>query len=258
MSEDQNKTVVVDESAIDEQEGSAFFDDLEIEELGPVDDTGKTPDQILAEAGVTKEELDRTFPPDHVPLQTRPSELNREELKQRLKESFARQKNMRAQNEEKVKMPDSSEINRKYAEEAPENIRMTENGPSFDFDDFLGLLEKSKEADRKQQVSDNTRRIVLDEVKRTIGELVENSELETFNAQVARKLYLDRIKAHSRLTELLKYIRICAKKGMFEVQVHYLGQYDRIKLTELGFTITNKSGGRVLAYMISWDDGARQ
>ncbi len=260
MSDDQSKTVVVDES-LTEIEDVSMFADGTIDDFNffaepkadeVIDDTGKTTEQILAEAGVTLDELNRTFPPNHDPLNIHPSQLSREELMQRVKISYARARNTKANAQDKTSFPNANELNQKYIENQPENIRMTESGPSFAFEDFLGLMENSKKIEDQQQLHEKTRQTILSEVYATLNGIVEKSELETFDAESARKLYMDKIKVQSKLPDLLRLIRGYALKGQSEMHVSFLGQYDRIKLAELGFTFTNKSSGGTLAYVISW------
>lgn len=271
MSDDQNKTVTLGESHEDVNFMSSGVDELfvdgTIEELDLPPPTPQKPDnqktvsEILAEEGVTLSEINEVFPPGYEPLSTKPSEMSKEELKRRVLESVRRQENARANTQDKTAMPDQSEVNRKYIENAPETIRMTSEGQEFSFEAFLGLLENSKTASQRARESEETQRAkqsILNQVKQTLGELIENSELENFTAETARKIFLDKIKTHSRLPDLLRYIRACALKGQAGVKVDYLGQYDKIQLAELGFTVTNKSGGGKLSYAISWDDRVQQ
>jgi len=221
----------------------------------PVDDAGKTAEQILAECGVTKEELDKTFSPDYKPLPNRPNEMSKEEFIKRVRESQARQKNKRAYSKDTAPMPSTDEINRMNSERSSGKVGFGEEGPQFSFEGFLQLLEKSKEDARRKQetaLEQRIRQTIYNDMKKSLEEIVEAAELEAFDAKSAKRLFLEKAKEQSQLQNFLKSIRKYAKKGQSEMQVHYICQFDWTRLTELGFTITNLSSGGNLAYKISW------
>lgn len=232
-------------------------DFMPIEEEKPIDDTGKTPEQIMAELGITKEEFERVFPEGYEPLKMHPSKMESKDLLEIAKGTNERlKKHKQVKNEDSVKMPSVDETNQKNAEGVKEDITVGA-GATFTLDGLLELIEKSKTISDQQKISDTTRRNVLNEVKHALREIVETSEMETFNAKVARQLYLNKIKTHSRLKEVLQFLKRCALDGKYETQIDYLHQYDKIKLLELGFKLT-KHGGQTLAYTVAWDDGAKQ
>ena len=227
----------------------------ELADEKPIDDTGKTPEQILAECEVTMDELNKTFPSDYEPLAKRPSEMTRDELLARLKASQERQKDKRADSDEKADMPSIDEVNRINSERPSGKVGFGPEGPTFEFEGFLKLLERSKEDARRKQESaleQKIRQTIYSDMKNSLEEIVETAELEVFDAKAARRLFLEKTKEQSQLQNILKSIRKYAIKGQSQMQVHYICQYDWTKLTELGFTIENLSSGGNLAYKISW------
>ena len=223
------------------------------DEEKPVDDTGKTPEQILQESGVTKEEMDRVFPPEFTPLTVHPSKLEKGELIARIKEASERLKNhVEAKNPDAIKMPSVDEINQQYAESAPEKIKITNEGPNFTLDGLLDMIERGKEISDRIPLSDAIRKQVFDDINGIINNFIMTSELEKFDAKAARKLWLDKIRAQSRLPVIMSMIKTCATEGKSNTVIEYLMTYDRLKLQELGFLVTRRSG-QTMSYDVSWE-----
>lgn len=217
------------------------FDDLEKTEdfetvetansFDNVDDTGKTQEQILAESGVTQEEIDKTFPADYEPLGKTLSEMTEEEKSQKMAETSARLSKIRkASSEDAVDMPPNMDLVN------AESISLSEN--MQEMVDAVQLLRStpSKSYPNINQLTEN-----LETAKSLLG----------FDAKSAQALWLSRIRKDSNITGLLALIQRKAASGSSEVVAEYVSTYDKIQLKSLGFLIARESN-RSSTYKISW------
>ena len=196
----------------------------------------KTVQEILLEEGVTQVELDYVFPPDYVPLTVHLEKLSSDERTKRFSETKERLKKLpKAPASDAIKQPSAQQLLEKYT---LEQDSMTEIWPGLKA--ILGFMDQAHA--QKAQI----------ERERLNKAISAATEILSFDAKKARQIWLDVIKKNTNLTGILSLINDRAKSGKSETSVDYVSEYDKLRLKELGFTLS-KATGQGAMYSISWE-----